>query len=95
MAAATQVVDRPFTHALPKSALPKGRPQSYYATHFRRLKAMRLAIALLETGVRRAGRADDDRIRRTAAAIGVRQPSDQTCDLVRHLIREGSLGQMD
>ncbi|GAB4590162.1 hypothetical protein [Nocardia sp. IFM 10818] len=92
---ATQVVAiRPFTHSLTKATLPAGRPRSYYITHFRRLKAMRLAIALLDTGTRRASRADDTRIRRTAAAIGVREPSEQTCDLVRHLIREGRRGQL-
>ena len=47
---------------------------------------MRLAIALLDTGVYRPATADNGRIRATAARIGVHPPSDITCRMVRALI---------
>jgi len=34
-----------------KRPLPPGRPRDWYVTHNRRLKQMRLAIALLDSGV--------------------------------------------
>ncbi|ATL70944.1 hypothetical protein [Nocardia terpenica] len=80
------VIDRPYI-PLQKRPLPPGRPRSWYVTHNRRLKAMRLAIALLDSGTYRADYADNERIRRTAALVGIRPPSDKTCRLVRDLMR--------
>ncbi|MGY1456774.1 hypothetical protein [Streptomyces sp. SS8] len=74
---------------LPKKPLPAGRPREWYVSHNRRLKAMRLAIALLDTGVHRPERATDRRIRTTAEQIGVHPPSGATCRMVRSLIRHG------
>jgi hypothetical protein len=79
-------IDRPYS-PLMKRPLPPGRPRSWYVTHNRRLKAMRLAIALLDSGVYRAARADNETIRRTADLVGIRPPSDKTCRLVRDLMR--------
>ncbi|WP_175411088.1 hypothetical protein [Streptomyces sp. TRM64462] len=74
---------------LKKKPLPAGRPREWYVSHNRRLKAMRLAIALLDSGVYVASRADDATIRNTAHRIGVHPPSDATCRMVRALIRSG------
>lgn len=72
---------------LPKQPLPAGRPRSWYVMHNRRLKAMRLAIALLDSGVYRANLADNHTIRHTAETVGVRPPSSKTCRLVRDFMR--------
>ncbi|WP_024801972.1 hypothetical protein [Nocardia sp. BMG51109] len=85
-ATAPTIIDRPYV-PLVKSPLPPGRPRSWYVTHNRRLKAMRLAIALLDSGVYRAGLADNETIRHTAELVGVRPPSDKTCRLVRDVMR--------
>ncbi|MEU7277583.1 hypothetical protein AB0A69_02125 [Streptomyces sp. NPDC045431] len=74
---------------LQKKPLPAGRPREWYVSHNRRLKAMRLAIALLDSGVYHPSKADDDTIRSTAARLGVHAPSDATCRMVRTLIRSG------
>ncbi|MFJ4919370.1 hypothetical protein [Streptomyces sp. NPDC088725] len=66
--------------------LPAGQPREWYETHNRRLKAMRLAIALLDAGVYHPWNADDRRIRSTAARIGIHPPSETTCRMVRALI---------
>jgi hypothetical protein len=50
---------------------------------------MRLAIALLDSGVYHPSKADDETIRTTAARVGVHRPSDATCRMVRTLIRSG------
>ncbi|MFC4492882.1 hypothetical protein ACFPA8_01860 [Streptomyces ovatisporus] len=79
----------PTSHAqvpLPKKRLPAGRPREWYISHNRQLKAMRLAIALLDSGVYTPGQARDHTIRRTAARIGVHPPSNTTCRLVRSLL---------
>ncbi|WP_370740860.1 hypothetical protein [Streptomyces sp. Ncost-T10-10d] len=52
------------------------------------MKDMRLAIALLGTGVHRAQQARNRRICATAARIGSHPPSSTTCGLVRFLIRD-------
>ncbi|MFF4711575.1 hypothetical protein ACFY2V_09225 [Streptomyces eurythermus] len=70
-----------------KRPLPAGRPRQWYVTHNRRLKAMRLAIALLDSGVYLPDQAHDETIRRTAERIGMRPPSDTTCHMVRALMR--------
>ncbi|ADI04106.1 hypothetical protein SBI_00985 [Streptomyces bingchenggensis BCW-1] len=67
--------------------MPAGRPREWYETHHRRLKAMRLAIALLNSGVYRPEQAPNRKIRTTATRIGVRPPSNTTCRMVRSLIR--------
>lgn len=77
---------RPETKPLRKAKLPAGQPREWYETHNRQLKAMRLAIALLDSGVYTADRATDRRIRGTAARIDIRPPSRTTCRLVRSLI---------
>ncbi|MEV6651179.1 hypothetical protein [Streptomyces sp. NPDC051219] len=76
-------------HAPQKKPLPAGRPRAWYETHNRRLKAMRLAIALLDTGVYHPDMAPNRKIRSTAAGIGIHPPSDLTCAMVRALIRYG------
>ncbi|MFE4049973.1 hypothetical protein [Streptomyces sp. YIM B13518] len=70
-----------------KRPLPAGRPREWYVTHNRRLKAMRLAIALLDSGVYLPAQARDERIRTTARLIGVHPPSDTTCRMVRAFMR--------
>ncbi|MDT0396320.1 MULTISPECIES: hypothetical protein [Streptomyces] len=85
-------VKRPVLLELPcapveKRALPAGRPREWYVTHNRRLKAMRLAIALLDSGVYLPTQARDERIRATASLIGVHPPSDTTCHMVRAFMR--------
>ncbi|MFD4143963.1 hypothetical protein [Streptomyces sp. NPDC058572] len=74
---------------LKKKPLPAGQPREWYVTHNRRLKAMRLAIALLDSGVYHPATADNRRIRETAERIGAHAPSDTTCRMVRALIRYG------
>lgn len=70
-----------------KRPLPPGRPRHWYVTHNRRLKAMRLAIALLDSGVYLPDQARNETIRSTAALIGVHPPSDTTCHMVRAFMR--------
>ncbi|MFI0571909.1 hypothetical protein [Streptomyces tendae] len=70
-----------------KRPLPAGRPREWYVTHNRRLKAMRLAIALLDSGVYLPNQARNERIRSAALTIGVHPPSDTTCHMVRALMR--------
>ncbi|MGW7053447.1 hypothetical protein [Streptomyces sp. NPDC054887] len=72
-----------------KIPLPAGRPRAWYETHNRRLKAMRLAIALLDTGVYHPSQAPDRKIRSTAESVGIHPPSATTCTMVRSLIRYG------
>ncbi|MCP3817477.1 hypothetical protein NLX86_04790 [Streptomyces sp. A3M-1-3] len=80
---------QPKHQPLQKKPLPAGRPREWYETHNRRLKAMRLAIALLDTGVYHPDMAPNRKIRTTAARIGIHPPSDLTCAMVRALIRYG------
>ncbi|MFJ6831388.1 hypothetical protein [Streptomyces sp. NPDC091209] len=79
-------LDLPY-EPVEKSPLPPGRPRDWYVTHNRRLKAMRLAIALLDSGVYVPNLARDEKIRSTAQLIGVHPPSDTTCHMVRALMR--------
>ncbi|SED53053.1 hypothetical protein [Streptomyces sp. TLI_105] len=74
---------------LEKKPLPAGRPREWYVSHNRRLKAMRLAIALLDAGVYVPSKATNAAISATAADIGIHPPSDTTCRMVRTLIRYG------
>ncbi|MEU9983172.1 hypothetical protein [Streptomyces sp. NPDC050856] len=74
---------------LRRKPLPAGRPREWYVSHNRRLKAMRLAIALLDSGVYHPSKADNETIRGTAERVGVHPPSDTTCRMVRTLIRAG------
>ncbi|MGA5405645.1 hypothetical protein ACPCSC_00060 [Streptomyces lavendulocolor] len=85
VAALTTLPLEPFK-PLQKKPLPAGRPREWYVSHNRRLKAMRLAIALLDSGVYHPSQADDDTIRNTAERIGIHPPSDVTCRMVRVLI---------
>jgi hypothetical protein len=80
------LLDSPYA-PVAKRPLPPGRPREWYITHNRRLKAMRLAIALLDSGVYTPGRARNETIRNTARTIGVHPPSDTTCRMVRALMR--------
>lgn len=79
-------LDLPYA-PLEKHTLPAGRPREWYIAHNRRLKAMRLAIALLDLGVYVPSQARDEKIRDTAELIGVHPPSDRTCQMVRALMR--------
>ncbi|MBM7438543.1 hypothetical protein [Streptomyces sp. HB132] len=88
MAVAT-VTTEPLHKPLRKKPLPAGRPREWYVSHNRRLKAMRLAIALLDTGVYQPSSADNRRIRATADRLAIHPPSDTTCRMVRALIRHG------
>ncbi|WP_280373678.1 hypothetical protein, partial [Nocardia abscessus] len=78
----TVLIDRPYA-PLQRRPLPAGRPRAWYVLHNRRLKAMRLAIALLDSGVYAPSYATNKRIRHTAEVIGIRPPSDATCTMVR------------
>ncbi|WP_227997239.1 hypothetical protein [Nocardia australiensis] len=82
----SSIIDRPYV-PLQKRPLPAGRPRKWYVTHNRRLKAMRLTIALLDSGIYLPRQASNERIRRTAVQIDIRPPSDMTCRLVRTLMR--------
>lgn len=87
----TTTTTTPLTHfstlpVLPKTPLPAGLPREWYVTHNRQLKAMRIAIALLDTGVYTPRQAPDRVIRATADRIGVHPPSGTTCRLVRSLL---------
>ncbi|MEU6576986.1 hypothetical protein [Streptomyces sp. NPDC046805] len=79
-------LDLPYAPVM-KRALPAGRPRAWYVTHNRRLKAMRLAIALLDSGVHVPNQASNETIRSTAELIGVHPPSDTTCHMVRAFMR--------
>ncbi|MFJ8945735.1 hypothetical protein ACIRG4_21295 [Streptomyces sp. NPDC102395] len=79
-------LDLPYV-PVQKRALPPGRPRDWYITHNRRLKAMRLAIALLDSGVYLPGQARNEKIRSTARLLGIHPPSDTTCHMVRALMR--------
>ncbi|MFF7329092.1 hypothetical protein ACIQU5_30350 [Streptomyces sp. NPDC090306] len=79
-------LDLPYA-PVEKRPLPPGRPRDWYVTHNRRLKAMRLAIALLDSGVYLPRQARDETIHRTAELIGVHPPSATTCHMVRALMR--------
>ncbi len=85
-AAAPMLLDLPYT-PLAKRPLPAGRPRDWYITHNRRLKAMRLAIALLDSGVYLPNQAHNRKIRATAELVGIHPPSDTTCHMVRALMR--------
>ncbi|MCB5180879.1 hypothetical protein [Streptomyces antimicrobicus] len=71
-----------------KKPLPAGLPREWYESHNRRLKAMRLAIFLLDSGTYDATRATNRKIRTMAARTGIHRPSNVTCRMVRTLIRE-------
>lgn len=74
---------------LPRKPLPAGRPREWYIAHNRRLKTMRLVIALLDSGVYEPAQAGNRLIRDTAERIGVHPPSDLTCRMVRALLAYG------
>jgi hypothetical protein len=76
---------KPFTVHGSRAPLPAGQPREWYASHNRQLKAMRLTIALLDSGVHHPERATDRRICATAERLGLHRPSPTTCRLVRSL----------
>ncbi|MEU7379912.1 hypothetical protein ACIOC2_06220 [Streptomyces sp. NPDC088337] len=80
------LLDLPY-EPVAKRPLPPGRPREWYVIHNRRLKAMRLAIALLDSGVHLPHQARDETIRSIAELIGVHRPSSTTCHMVRALMR--------
>ncbi|MGW5128803.1 hypothetical protein ACWEQ7_33130 [Streptomyces sp. NPDC004069] len=80
------LLDLPYEPVV-KRPLPPGRPREWYVIHNRRLKAMRLAIALLDSGVHLPQQARDETIRGIAELIGVHPPSATTCHMVRALMR--------
>lgn len=69
-----------------KKPLPAGRSRDWYESHNRRLKAMRLAIALLDAGIHTPAQARNRAIHRAARRIGVHPPSNTTCRQVRALL---------
>lgn len=71
---------------LAKRRLPAGRPREWYVRHNRRLKAMRLAIALLDAGAHGPGFVHDRTIRAAAVRLGIHPPSTATCRMVRQLM---------
>lgn len=73
-----------------KKPLPAGLPREWYERHNRGLKAMRLAISLLDSGTYDVQRATNRKIRTMAVRTGIRQPSNVTCKLVRSFIREAA-----
>ncbi|WNI32304.1 hypothetical protein [Streptomyces sp. ITFR-6] len=87
--AVAAVTTTPLHKPLQKKRLPAGRPREWYVTHNRRLKAMRLAIVLLDSGVHQPSSASNARIRTAAERLGIHPPSDTTCRMVRALIRYG------
>ncbi|MEV8455900.1 hypothetical protein AB0467_26825 [Streptomyces sp. NPDC052095] len=87
--AVAAVTTKPLHQPLTKKPLPAGRPREWYVSHNRRLKAMRLAIALLDAGVYYPSTATNVKIRATAERAGIHPPSDTTCRMVRALIRYG------
>ncbi|SCE46429.1 hypothetical protein GA0115240_16443 [Streptomyces sp. DvalAA-14] len=78
-----------FATPLPKKPLPAGLPREWYVAHNRRLKTMRLVIALLDSGVYEPAQAGNRKIHDTAELIGVHPPSDITCRMVRALLGYG------
>ncbi|WP_246023665.1 hypothetical protein [Nocardia yunnanensis] len=80
-----EAIDHAWT-PLAKQPLPAGRPRTWYISHNRRLKAMRLAIALLDSGSFSPDQATNEKIRETAEVVGVHWPSDATCRMVRRLM---------
>lgn len=86
LASKSMLFDLPYAPT-GKKPLPAGRPREWYITHNRRLKAMRLAIALLDSGVYLPNQASNHRIRTTAELIGIHPPSDITCHMVRTFMR--------
>lgn len=71
---------------LRKRPLPAGRPREWYEAHNRQLKAMRLAVALLDSGIHTPVQARNRAIRSAAARLGEHPPSNTTCRLVRSLL---------
>ncbi len=69
-----------------RKPLPAGRPREWYIAHNRMLKAMRLAIALLEAGVYSPQQARNEVISLMAARIDIHPPSPTTCRIVRALL---------
>lgn len=80
-----EVIDHAW-RPLSKQPLPTGQPRTWYVSHNRRLKAMRLAIALLDSGAFAPDQATNEKIRETAEVVGVHRPSDATCRMVRRLM---------
>lgn len=74
------------TTLIPRRRLPAGQPREWYESHNRKLKAMRLATALLNSGVYHPTQASDRRIRAIAPLVDVHPPSATTCRLVRQLM---------
>lgn len=87
--AVAAVTTKPLHKPLQKKRLPLTAPVSGTSPTTMRLKAMRLAIALLDTGVHQPSSASNARIRTTAELLGIHPPSDTTCRMVRALIRYG------
>ncbi|MCU7820501.1 hypothetical protein KSNIM_02200 [Kitasatospora sp. DSM 101779] len=61
-------------------------PREWYIDHNRRLKAMRLAVVLLDSGVYLPQQATNRRIRSMAVRLGIHRPSAITCRAVRALL---------
>ena len=75
------LMDLPY-EPVAKRPLPPGRAREWYVTHNRRLKAMRLAIALLDSGVYVPNQARDERYaapRNSSVSIRRRTPRATWC----------------
>ncbi|MER8184521.1 hypothetical protein [Kitasatospora sp. NPDC094015] len=70
--------------------LPAGLPRAWYIEHNRRLKAMRLAVVLLDSGVYLPQQATNRRIRSLAVRIDIHRPSAATCRMVRSFLHQES-----
>ncbi|MEO3756169.1 hypothetical protein [Streptomyces sp. B6B3] len=69
-----------------KKRLPAGMPREWYVMHNRMIKAMRISIACLESGLYTPQQARNEVIALVAERIGVHPPSAITCRLVRSLL---------
>ncbi|MEU9128455.1 hypothetical protein AB0D08_10150 [Kitasatospora sp. NPDC048540] len=68
--------------------LPAGLPRAWYIEHNRRLKAMRLAVVLLDSGVYGPQQATNRRIRSLAVRLDIHRPSAATCRMVRSFLHQ-------
>ncbi|MFJ1703758.1 hypothetical protein [Kitasatospora sp. NPDC088346] len=72
----------------PVRPLPAGLPRAWYIEHNRRLKAMRLAVVLLDSGIYGPQQATNRRIRSLAVRLEIHRPSAATCRMVRSFLHQ-------
>ncbi|WP_063711435.1 hypothetical protein [Nocardia asiatica] len=66
---------------------PTGRARKWYVSVARLDKAARLVTALIDQGVYTPSKATDSKIRSVAKDYRIRKPSDDTCEMVRDILR--------